>query len=208
MRILCYGDSNTHGTPPMPELDAKSGRYDASTRWPRVLADMLGAGYEVVEEGQPGRTTVHDDPIEGAHRNGLTMLPAVLESHAPLDLVVLKLGTNDLKQRFSLTTLDVALGVRRLVRCCRAFLPDTRILLVAPPPVIEVGCLAEIFRGAATRSGDLGDAMARIARAEGVAFLDAGRHIAVDPLDGVHYSAETHRLLAEAIAGAVRRALA
>lgn len=172
------------------------------------MAGLLGSEYEVIEEGQPGRTTVHDDPLEGAHRNGLTVLPAVLESHWPLDLIVLKLGTNDLKQRFGLTTMDVALGARRLIRTCRQFLPDTRILLVAPPPVLETGCLAEMFTGGAARSAGLGRAMEQVARGEGVAFLDAGQHIAVDPLDGIHYSPETHLVLAKVVAGAVREALA
>lgn len=204
MRILCYGDSNTHGTPPMPALGAQVPRHDAQSRWPRVLAAELGPGHDVIEEGQPGRTTVHDDPIEGAHRNGLTVLPAVLESHVPLDLVILKLGTNDLKQRFGLTTLDVALGAGRLIRCCKAFVPGVKVLLIAPPPVEEAGALAEIFTGGAARSAGLGAAMAGIAQTEGAAFLDAGAHIAVDPLDGVHYSAESHRRLGLAVATRVR----
>ena len=98
--VLCYGDSNTHGTPPMADLDA-AGRFDAQTRWTCVAAQALGSGWTLIEEGQPGRTTVHDDPIEGPHRNRLRILPAILESHAPIDVVVLMLGTNDLKARFS-----------------------------------------------------------------------------------------------------------
>lgn len=204
MRILCFGDSNTHGTPPLPSLGAAVPRYDARTRWPSVLAAELGPAHEVIEEGQPGRTTVHDDPIEGAHRNGLTVLPAVLESHVPLDLVIIKLGTNDLKQRFGLTTLDVALGAGRLIRCCKAFVPGVQVLLVAPPPVEETGALAEIFAGGAARSARLGAAMAQVAQTEGAAFLDAGRHIAVDPLDGVHYGAGSHRVLGRAVADRLR----
>lgn len=203
MRILCYGDSNTHGTPPLPRRGADLPRYEAATRWPGAMRAALGEDVEVIEEGLPGRTTVHDDPFEGAHKNGLTVLPAVLESHAPLDIVVIKLGTNDLKQRFSLTTLDVALGAGRLLRCARQVVPGARLLLIAPPPVRETGCLAEIFTGAEARSAGLAAAMAQVAAEEGAAFLDAGAHIAVDPLDGVHYDAAAHRNLGAAVAAAL-----
>ena len=69
-------------------------------RWAGRLARLL-PDWEVIAEGHPGRTTVHDDPVEGAHRNGLTVLPALLESHRPVDVVLVMLGTNDLKERFS-----------------------------------------------------------------------------------------------------------
>ena len=93
--LLCYGDSNTHGTMPMPDLGFQ-GRYSRDERWSGRLQRLL-PDWEVIAEGHPGRTTVHDDPVEGAHRNGLTVLPALLETHRPVDAVLLKLGTNDLK---------------------------------------------------------------------------------------------------------------
>ena len=151
--VLCYGDSNTHGTLPMASLEA-TGRLGPDERWPGVLAKTLGPSWRVVEEGLPGRTTVHPDPIEGVHKNGLAALPVALESHRPLDLVILMLGTNDLKARFSLVPEDIAAGVERLVLAIRASeagpgLAAPRLLLVAPPPVIEVGCLAAMFTGGA-----------------------------------------------------------
>src|SRR5262245_18689824 len=103
--VLCYGDSNTHGTPPMSDM-ADQGRYPADQRWTGVLRRELGAGWTMIEEGLPGRTTVHDDPIEGVHKNGRRYLLPCLESHRPLDAIVLMLGTNDLKARFSLPAED------------------------------------------------------------------------------------------------------
>ncbi|MCL1979506.1 MAG: GDSL-type esterase/lipase family protein, partial [Proteobacteria bacterium] len=113
-RILCYGDSNTWGYDPVT-MD----RFDETTRWPRVAGQVLGHGWEVIEEGLGGRTTVWDDPIEG-YKNGRDYLIPCLESHRPLDLVVLLLGTNDLKQRFSLSAYDVAQGAGVLVRVVQA----------------------------------------------------------------------------------------
>ena len=66
--VLCFGDSNTYGTPPLAQLGIEA-RHGADTRWPRIMAAELGTDWHVVEEGQPGRTTVLDDPIEGEHRN-------------------------------------------------------------------------------------------------------------------------------------------
>jgi lysophospholipase L1-like esterase len=107
--VLCYGDSNTYG------WDSETGgRFPPDVRWPGVLAAELGSGWRVVEEGLGGRTTVHDDPLM-PHRNGLTYLAPCLCSHAPLDAVVLFLGTNDLKPRFGLPAGDVARGIGVLI---------------------------------------------------------------------------------------------
>ena len=95
-------------------------RFDAETRWPGVLRAALGAGFEIVEEGHPGRTTVHDDPVEGAHKNGRTHLRAILESHWPLDLVIISLGTNDLKFRHGVSAFDIASSIGTLVDLVRA----------------------------------------------------------------------------------------
>ena len=207
--VLCFGDSNTHGTPPVPHLGA-SGRYDRSTRWPAMMAGHLGPDWHVIEEGHPGRTTVHDDPIEGAHRNALTVLAALLESHNPIDAVILMLGTNDLKGRFSVNATDIALSLERLIGVIRAVAcgpngTSPGILLVAPPAIVEVGCLAEMFEGGAAKSHGLCAAIAAAATRANVSFLDAGAHIAVSPIDGIHYDKATHATLALVLADALRK---
>ena len=204
--LLLFGDSNTHGTMPMPDLDF-DGRFDRDERWAGRLAKLL-PDWEVIAEGHPGRTTVHDDPVEGAHRNGLTVLPALLESHRPLDLVLVMLGTNDLKERFSVNAGDIAHSLERLVRAIRASecgpgggAPG--VLLVAPPPILEVGCLAGMFAGGAAKSQGLAREIGAAARRAGVAFLDAGQVVQVSPVDGIHYGAEANPALAEAFAAAI-----
>jgi lysophospholipase L1-like esterase len=131
-RILCYGDSNTFGTGPMARL-SDDPIFPKDQRWAGVMAAWLGAEWDVVVEGLPGRTTVHDDPIEGAYRNGLRSLQAILESHRPIDLLIICLGTNDLKQRFSLGTQDIALGVGRLLREAANLAVVDKILVICPP---------------------------------------------------------------------------
>ncbi len=206
--ILCFGDSNTHGTKPLPAPDVID-RHGPDVRWPGLIAADLGPGYRVIEEGLPGRTTVHDDPIEGAHMNGLTALPMLVGSHSPLGIVILMLGTNDLKNRFAVTAADIAASLERLVitlrfLCSAPGRTQPGILLVAPPPIKEVDWLAEKFVGGAEKSRKLGAAIRRSADRLGTAFLDAGEHIAVSPVDGIHYDALTHATLGKVIASAVR----
>jgi len=207
--VLCFGDSNTHGTPPMPDLDFV-GRHGPAERWPGVMAAELGPGWRVIDEGLPGRTTVHADPIEGAHKNGLAVLPALLESHRPLDVVIVKLGTNDLKPRFAVDAGDIALSVGRIADAILASdagpgsaAPD--ILLVAPPPILETGCLAGMFAGGRAKSLRLAAAIRAEADRRGLPFFDAGGVIAVDPLDGIHYDAAAHVALGRALAAEVAR---
>ncbi len=194
--LLCYGDSNTHGTKALITRE-KFERFGPETRWPSQLEQLLGDDWHIIEEGHPGRTTVHDDPIEGAHRNGLTILPAILESHRALDLVVLMLGTNDLKPRFSVTPMDISLSVERLIRViqgaeCGQDGNPPEIILVAPVPILETGVLKEIFEGGSAKSQELSVLYQLVAERTGCAFYDAGADAKVDPVDGVHLSAEAH----------------
>ena len=208
--LLLFGDSNTHGTMPMPMQGlGASGRFPRADRWPGRLAQLL-PGWEVIAEGHPGRTTLHDDPVEGAHRNGLTVLPAILESHRPVDVVLLMLGTNDLKARFSVTASDIALSLERLVRVIRASESGPGrgapgVLLVAPPPIVEVGCLAGMFAGGAAKSQALAAEIRAAAARLDVPFLDAGAVVQVSPIDGIHYGPEANPALAEAFAVAIRQ---
>ena len=204
--VLCFGDSNTHGTTPLTTLGVLD-RHPRGTRWPDVMAAALGPDTEVISEGLPGRTTVHDDPVEGGCRNGLAVLPAILHSHRPIDLMVVMLGTNDLKPRFSVTAFEIARSVERLCTLARAEgVPD--LLILAPPPVIAAGVLADSFAGAETRQRDLAPQLAAAARRLGAGFLDAGLHVTVSPVDGVHWDADAHRRFGAVMATAVRARLA
>lgn len=205
--VLCFGDSNTHGTRALA-AHGDMARLGPAERWPGVMAAALGSGWAVIEEGHPGRTTVLDDPIEGEHRNGVRALPVALQSHRPLDLVIVMLGTNDLKLRFSLAPGDVALGLERLVRGiamseCGPAGAAPRVLLVAPAPVEEAGILAEMFTGGAAKSRALAGRIGQLAARLGTGFLDAGPLARVDPLDGVHLTAEGHAALGAAMAAKV-----
>ncbi len=202
-RILCYGDSNTFGTGPMQSL-ADDPIHPKHLRWGGVMSAELGGTWDVVVEGLPGRTTVHDDPVEGEYRNGMRTLEAIIHSHRPIDLLIICLGTNDTKQRFNLGPQDIALGVARLLQEARKTGVVAKMLAICPPPVKERGDLAEIFRGAEARCVGLAEQMERFAAENNSAFLDAGTIIRVDGRDGVHWNADSHDAFGRAVAAKVR----
>lgn len=204
--VMCFGDSNTHGTPPIVDL-SRYERYGVGVRWPSLVRQALGC--EVIEEGLPGRTSMFDDPIMGGHMNGQVGLKIALESHGPLDVLVLMLGTNDVKARFTSTPEAVVGGIASLLDIAQHRVMQERhggfkVLLVCPTPVVEVGPIKGEFWGGAARSQALSPLYAVLARSRGVEFLDAGRVIKVSPLDGVHFDHGEHAKLAEAVAGKLR----
>jgi lysophospholipase L1-like esterase len=204
--VVVFGDSNTWGYDP-----ATGARFPRAQRWPSVLQRELGPDFEVIAEGLNGRTTVHDDPIE-PYRCGADALPPCLMSHAPVDLVILALGCNDLKKRFSVSAFDVAEGAGRLVFLTRAYGqgPNARppkVLLIAPPPFAKLTDYAEMFEGGAEKSRLLGQRYREVAECESVAFLDAGAVIRCSDLDGIHYEADQHESLGRSAAKAAREAL-
>jgi lysophospholipase L1-like esterase len=204
--VLCFGDSNTYGTPPMPGPEV-SERFDRDTRWPGAMAAALGAGWNVIEEGLPGRTTVFDDPIEGKFKNGRRYLEACLESHRPLDVIVLTLGTNDLKARFGNPVEDIAAGVSILASIITA-VPNqgkaAKLLIVCPPPILLAGFLGTMFAGGDVKSRQFPPLFKAVAQQWGADFLDTGPLIKVSDLDGIHYEASQHAILAKAITAKVR----
>lgn len=205
--ILCYGDSNTWGYDP-----ASGKRFPPDVRWTGVLARELGAGYRVIEEGLNGRTTRWDDPISPG-RNGLTYLAPCLESHHPLDMVLIMLGTNDLKQRFNLSASDIAesagglAGIAKQVATNASGQP-ARVLLIAPPAVTTLTQLDEMFAGAEPKSRLFSRYYRLAAGWDGASFFDAGSVIESSPLDGIHFEADAHRTLGQALANDVRGAFA
>jgi lysophospholipase L1-like esterase len=216
-RVLCFGDSNTWGfvpaaTPPTP------GRFERDKRWPQVMAAALGGSVEVIEEALSGRTTDLADPeipqVGGANMDGTAYLPAALASHLPLDLVIIMLGTNDVKPRFGRTAGRIALGAKRLLDQVRTLdggfgttYPNPRALLICPPPLVRLSAFfEEMFAGGHAKTVALAPLYEGVARMTGAAFLNAGDHIETDGEDGVHEAMQ--RKLGLAVAEKVREIFA
>lgn len=204
--ILCYGDSNTWGYDPATQT-----RFPRDIRWPGVLRSERGEEYIVIEEGLNGRTTVWDDPIE-LDKNGATYLRPCIQTHKPFDMVIIMLGTNDLKTRFSLPTYDIASGAGVLVDIVKK--SDTgiggeapEVLLIVPPPAVELTGFAEMFEDAVEKSGGFARHYRRISNEKGCHYLDAGDHVESSPLDGIHLEVDMHTRLGKAMAAKVREIL-
>lgn len=197
--ILCYGDSMSWGIIPGTRQ-----RHPYEKRWPGMLQQLLGPAVRVIEECINGRTTVWDDPFRPG-RNGRDLLVPLLHSHAPLDLVILFLGTNDLQAMYGVTAYESALGAGVLVdiiQSCRAepMAVPPKVLLVCPPRIIQpCGTMEEKFRGADEKSKSFSKWYQRIAEERGCAFFDASAVIEPSRTDGVHLDELQHRQFASAI---------
>ncbi|MDA9589757.1 SGNH/GDSL hydrolase family protein [Opitutales bacterium] len=206
--ILCFGDSNTWGFP--PDCGA---RYDRQTRWPGVLQQQLGEDYHVIEEGLPGRNTVWDDPVEGG-KNGLKQLLPLIHSHMPLDLLIIMLGTNDFKNRFSVSPLDISWSIGRLVKAARdsghPLLGEApEVLVLCPPPLADLSSspFAGIMVGAEEKSRQLAAVLGAFCEDNQIRMFDAGSVVQTSPVDGVHWEPEEHRKLGIAVAEQVQAIL-
>jgi len=212
--ILCYGDSNTFGARPVEfDLLEKSVvlaelRYPDDVRWTGVMQKELGEDYKVIEEGLCARTSTLDDPIEGLYKNGKSYLQPCLETHAPIDLVVLMLGTNDLKYKYNLSAFDIGLSITVLLDIISKSTvsregKSPKILLVCPPPIGKLGYLKELFTGSVEKSKELVKYFEKAAKLFGCDFIDAGSIIKTSDLDGVHFDATEHERLGKSLAGKI-----
>ena len=205
--ILFYGDSNTWGFDPGTTL-----RYPYSVRWTSICASLLGSGYNCIPAGMNGRTTVFDDPIKGS-RNGIKGLDYELQTHKPLDLFAVMLGTNDLKYT---DAEGSAAGMARLIELVMTAnqrynlsspvfpdsdIPGQPILLISP-----IGLRSHVGDrpNDIMDSARLSDLYQEIARKNRLHFLDAALYAEPSEVDGVHLGVEGHRSLGTAVAEKIR----
>jgi len=211
--ILCYGDSLTWGASPL----INGPRHAYEDRWPAALEARLGGDARCIAEGLGGRTTVHDDWYADADRNGARILPTLLSSHWPLDMVVIMLGTNDIKPFHGRTALEASWGMRRLVQIIRAHAATERaaepkMILVAPPPTVLGRTHPEMmlhFSGqdAVKASSGFAEFYKKRAEEEGVGFFNAGSVAKTSDEDGIHLDAANTRAIGEGLAPIVRQML-
>ncbi len=194
--ILCFGDSNTHGYIP------GGGRYDSKTRWTGILAELLGSEYHIIEEGLNGRTSSFDDPFD-PWKNAMSYIIPCLQSHEPIDLTILMLGSNDMKQYLEPSTEKIAASLKHLCQTILA-VSEAPVLLVSPILLGENMAASDFAASfppsSVAISHELGLALKKVAKDLHIPFLDAAQIAMPSPADSLHLSAEGHRQLAEAFA--------
>lgn len=209
IRIVCFGDSNTWGYNPRTRE-----RFPEEVRWTGILQQELGDRYRVIEEGQNSRTIALEDPCEG-EKNGMAHIVPCMESQKPFDLLILMLGTNDMKQKFNLAPLDIykamQLMLEKAISFARYHMPAMpRILLVAPPLVGENIRASRLgasygYERAIQVSRELGGLYRELAQQYGCDFLDAAAFVQVGGTDSIHLEEEGHRRFAAEILAYVRQ---
>ena len=197
--ILCYGDSNTWGA--VPGSDKRHGR---GVRWTGVLQGLLGKDFEVINEGLCGRTFIATRP-EKPHLTGITHLTAILKTAAPIDQIIVMLGTNDVKSTFNLSAEDIAKHLETTIELIerekQVFTGIPKILIVCPPSVIvpkDHDLDERLVRGIELFK-TLPAVYKKVAEKHGCGFLNAGDFISSSDVDGYHLDAVAHKKLAEAI---------
>jgi lysophospholipase L1-like esterase len=201
-RIICFGDSNTWGY-----NSATQERFDDDVRWTNLLQKILGSGYEVIAEGLSGRTSVVDDPLfEGL--KGLDYIYPCLMSHSPVELIVIMLGTNDTKERFALTSFNIAQGIVRLAKKANNTLAGpkgskTKVLVVSPPKIGEKCITSDVGLamgyGCSEKSDELGTHLKTLCDLEKIHLLDTNGVVDFNTIDYMHLDAEGHEKMAKVI---------
>lgn len=205
--IVCYGDSNTYGYNPETGM-----RYPKNVRWTGRLAEALEENYNVIEEGCNGRTTIFDDPVEG-WKNGKNYVKPCLNSHKPVDMVILMLGSNDLKNVFHASAEEIADGIRQVVEEIYEFADQKQgfrptVVLVAPPVIGDGICNSPFSYAfdetAIQRSKKFAVLYEQVVKDYDCRFVDAAKYICSSKVDSLHFSAESHAILADVLLKACR----
>lgn len=197
--ILCFGDSNTYGLKP-----DGTGRYDFSVRYPGRLQALLGEGYHIIEEGCPGRTTVFEDKTR-PFKKGIDYFIPCIQSHTPLDWIIIMLGTNDCKAAYRASPQEIAAGLTRLIETATINeKPNPKLLLVAPAHLGDTVWQPEFDPEFDEESVKVSRLLAAeykaLALKHGCAFLDASAVTAVSEIDAEHLDDIGHCALANAVA--------
>lgn len=203
-RILCYGDSLTYGF--VPSSAGEWERYDENTRWTGILQKKLGSGFVVIEEGLPARTIDLDDPRPDKEwRNGSVYLQPCLESHIPLDAIVLFLGTNDTKDFYERSPHQIAESMKRMIETIESVLkdrsPHAKIVLISPPPIDTGNKICALnYSHAQPKLEGLATGYEKLAQVKDLEFINLFSELEVpQTADGIHLDEEANRKIAELV---------
>lgn len=209
-RIVCFGDSNTWGS------NAENGmRFSEEVRWPCLLQKFAGNDYQIIEEGLPGRTSVIDDPLfDGL--NGLNYLLPCLKSHAPIETLIIMLGTNDTKERLHLTPYNIAQGITRLALRAEEILKEINgqsfnLFIVAPPPIGKEYANTMVSwsmgKDCDVKSEQFPGYLKEMLAEHAINFIDTKGIVSMNTIDYMHLDAEGHELLAKLIFNKIKKTI-
>ncbi len=194
-KVLCFGDSNVYGFIP-----ASGKRYPAEIRWSGVLQKLAGDEFRIIEAGCNNRTAFSDNPA-GINQTGYKILPSYLEKD--LFCTVLAIGINDLQTSYGVNENKIKSGMQNLMGIVRTFAPDSAIILIAPPVItkhIMMSYFSTMFdETSIKKSKELGRIFESVAAENNCEFIDLNKIIVPSELDGLHYTPESHKRIAQAV---------
>lgn len=201
-KILCFGDSNTYGYTP-----ATGVRFDEGTRWAGRLSALLGKDYLILEEGMNNRNGFFKNP-QSIKLCGVDYLPIYLQNHKDIDICIFALGTNDAQFFYNLDKQTVQNGLQSLTNSLLEANSETKIIII-PPVKIQPNILDGIFSmqfdlSSVKRIEETFDEYKNFAQKNGFYYLDLNEFVKPSEADGLHYSPDSHRVIAEKIAEFVR----
>ena len=194
-KILCFGDSNTYGFIPQSEL-----RYDINTRWTGILQTLCNNEFEITEAGCNNRTAFIDNPA-GINQTGYKALPEYLKTIF-FDIIILAIGINDLQRFFNPTLNEFEQGMEKLIKITKDLSPNAKIILVCPSKLDLAGIKSGVFSFqfdeiSVEKSYHLPQIYKKLAEKHACKLVDLNKIAKVSPLDGLHFSAESHKTIAE-----------
>ena len=214
-RIFVFGDSNSWGY-----TDEDDG-HRFEERWPISLKTFLSEmdlNVEIIEDCLPGRTTNIDDAQDGSHLNGAKVLMSSLLANSPIDLVIIMLGTNDLKMRFQRTPDAIAEGIKELINTVKNTNSGpggwhdqnkSDLFIICPPSLnIKANDTNWIkfneWENGLVKSTKLYDSLKKVCEQNNVFLFDSNQIIQSSTLDPIHWSKKTHKIFAKKIAEIIK----
>ncbi|QXD25114.1 hypothetical protein F7C95_04230 [Opitutia bacterium ISCC 51] len=214
-RILAFGDSNTWGWVP----NGSGTRYPDAERWTGVLQNELGSEYTVISDGLVARRTNLDGMtaglVDGVFLNGAKTLPAAIARNAPVDLVILFLGTNDLQAGAERSAQEISDAVGELAQLVTqsenllyANYPAPDVMVVVPPALGDLSNspLKGLFQVGQAESQQLSAAFLSLGEQDQLELID-GKLLFPDGIgpDGIHLNNKGHRALGLAISQKIKK---
>ena len=207
--ILCFGDSNTWGYDPATQT-----RFSKDIRWTGVLQQLLGSNYNVIEEGLNGRTTnVNEKQDHGLgyfrpFRSAMDLLSVLIETNSPLDLIIVMLGTNDLKTNFNQSSEMIAKNMRLVCESIidNDYFQSKSIILVSPTHINEESPnLLDSFIGTTEASQSFSNSYRKISDDLDLYFLDASESVKTNKIDGLHWDTMQHSDFANSLFNKIKK---